>query len=106
MSKLGHFYFKLTSSGNLLSEYSFEGHDKVVIEGANRINGLLTSFEGDFEAIWIEKAVRFPVILHIELRLNTKSEIFKLTWKEKGTDIFTGEGFIVDGILIGSYKSV
>lgn len=46
----GQFYFKLTTSGNLLGEFSnnAQGCTRNRTESANRVHGSSSSYEGDY----------------------------------------------------------
>jgi hypothetical protein len=100
----GRFYFRLTTSGNLLGEFSNNGMDGNDAESANRIGVISNSFLGQFDATWYEENQAQHLILHIIAKPNT-TNIFSLTWSDSRNQIrFWGEGFIVDGLLIGDYR--
>ncbi len=103
MSKLiGRFYFKRTENGNLIGEYSHNTSKFIASECSEPI-GITNGFLGTYNSTWIhgKSAIISELII-------TKSErsckIFKLEWKYSDAKHFWGEGFVVDGILIGDYR--
>jgi hypothetical protein len=106
MSKIvGHFYFKLTANGNIIGEYSHHGMKTVTIESANWKTKTI-GFFGTYDTIWIENGNLMNMTLEIADVKNTQIPIYLLVWNDGTNDIYKGEGFIVDGMLIGSYISV
>ena len=102
----GHFYFRLTSNGNLIGEYSNDGLNGASTESAGRVlvegeSNRLHSFIGLFDTCWLEDKTSKYAQLEIEA---VKYGMFSLTWKNKKRDtLYRGKGMIVDGILIGDY---
>ncbi len=106
MSKIiGHFYFKLTGVGNLIGEYSHFGMDNVVVESANTVEKQI-GFIGKYQSIWLENGNQRVMDLIIGVKEDTHVPIYELVWKDGNKKIYIGEGFIVDGILIGSYQGI
>jgi len=97
----GSFYFKLTVNGNLIGEFTNNHSDGITVEAANR-NDVGNSFIGNYQTSWREGNT-YSADLSITFRENSNQLKFELLWK--GTNIFRGEGFLVDGILIGHYYS-
>ena len=104
MIELGRFYFKQTANGNLSGEYSHEGIDANYTETANLTSVFQQSFIGKYDSVWLENG---PESLELEIgfKPKTNDKIYTLKWLEKnGNSKFEGEGFLVDDILIGSYR--
>ena len=105
MSKklIGHFYYKKTPSGNLIGEFSNGYNNKVQTESSDSIKNP-TSFQGTFKATWFDNNSNF-LELKIDFKPGTYEKIFLLEWSDiNGKALFWGEGFIVDDMLIGSYR--
>ncbi|MEI8204950.1 MAG: hypothetical protein WCH34_18155 [Bacteroidota bacterium] len=108
MSNLkGRFYFKRTSNGNLLGEFSnnqsgicTESADRVSVEEAENT----ITFIGDYYASWQEnKKVSLFANLNISYKKGFSNQIYTLMWKRDNVIIFEGEGMLCDDILIGNY---
>ena len=103
----GRFYYTRTTSGNLLGEWSNETMNRNHTEGAvllERFEG--SDFIGRYHVCWWEGGEDNNVVTAI-LTINSRPDstnIFTLAWTAlNGNEMFTGEGFISNGILIGSY---
>lgn len=105
----GRFYFKLTSGGNLLGEYSnslsmhssTEAADRVA-EAPNPADRQLSRFVADYISVWHESVSSFT---HSTLVIRPKSEcsgIFTVNWT--GPAKFKGEAMLCDDVLIGDYR--
>jgi len=101
MSKgiLGTFYFKLTSSNNLLGEFTNNKSQEIMTETANPI-GPTTSFIGSYNSVWFDIDLQRAV-----LDISFENLKYKLKWTEINNLDYEGEGMLVDNILIGYYKS-
>lgn len=113
----GTFYFKLTTAGQLLGEYSNADTPRARPECAFRDEeskgAARTTFAGTYTSVWYEPT-NGGVAVTTKLTIEPKSEPadpmtqFTLTWTEvaSGTDMFQGEAMLNDGLLIGHYHSV
>lgn len=105
MSKIfGQFYFKRTSNGNLLGEYSNSNMSSIDVESANAVK-IVNGFEGTYDTMWQVNKSSTCKILEIIAHPKIVGG-FLLSWGNGGVKEFEGQGFIVDGMLIGSYKSI
>ena len=102
MSKIiGRFYFKLDDNENLSGLFSNNLHTKNYPENATRISG--KGFTGEFNASWTDELGSFKANLKIALK-GESDDIYTLHWSNESIK-FYGEGFIVNGILIGDYRN-
>lgn len=102
---IGRFYFKQTLNLNLIGEYSNNISLKNLSECANKTDKETEPFIGKYQTIWFEKEP-ISMDLIIDYKEKTNKRIFTLTWEDKlKKQIFNGEGFIVDKILIGDYRN-
>jgi hypothetical protein len=110
---IGRFYFKKTSSGNLIGEFSNNACNRNYTESAVLKSQIPDDagpekadegeFAGDYSSTWFdEKSGSVLAELNISKRPNCKN-IFSLKWSGKNIS-FWGEGMISDGILIGDYR--
>lgn len=109
---IGNFYFKLTTAGNLLGEYSNSDTPRARPECAFRDDNVLQeerqTFEGTFTSTWYEpdSGSAEVVTLTITPRGGTTGG-FDLTWSAKnGRTAYSGEAMLNDGQLVGKYWSV
>jgi hypothetical protein len=112
----GTFYFKLTTAGHLLGEYSNPDTPRARPECAFRPDGTAsadrTTFAGIYTSTWYEPG-QVPEVVAATLTIVAKSESgnpatqFILTWTELESPnvMFRGEAMLNDGILIGHYHS-
>ncbi len=102
---IGSFYFKQTPSGNLIGEFTNSIMEDIITESADKKPGT-KGFNGEFVSSWVEYEVAHVTLLTI--KGPTPNGKFSLHWEpvSDGTSRFKGEGMIVDGILIGYYKSI
>lgn len=108
MSVKGWFYLKKTTTGNLIGEFSNNDLNIVLTECANLINSEANSFIGEYNSVWSESNTSDRYRLKIYLKSNSSS-IYKLEWRNENNNntlVYQGEGFLVDGFLIGRYESV
>ncbi len=101
---IGSFYFKQTENGNLLGEFSNNSMDNNTTESADIIKIEDAVFIGNYKSSWIEN--ENAELLNLNIKLETNSKIYKLTWYKNVIDkpTFFGKGFIVDKILVGNYQ--
>ena len=108
----GRFYFKLTTSGNLLGEYSNQLMARNEPECSSRVHGELSSFCGEFISTWQEDEgpASARLVIGTKAANPNKCGIYSLKWFEhpkEGADqlSFEGEAMLSDGMLIGNYWS-
>lgn len=101
---IGRFYFKKTQTGNLVGEFSHNGSVTNFTESAD-INDYNKDFIGIYYTTWQENSEPHSANLKIEFKPNTGDRIYKLSWTENDTELFFGEGFLCDNILIGDYRN-
>ena len=110
----GRFYFKLTSNGNLLGEFSNNLSRSCSAESAERVENVEdpaeapgSRFIGLYRSVWLEDGGEHQrATLTIGLKPNCTG-IFSMTWTAPGdTNLFEGEAMLCDEILIGNYWSV
>lgn len=100
---LGRFYFRQTQNGNLLGEFSNQRSHENRTESADLITSVTEAFIGDYNATWFEGGA---ITNHLRIfpKPNSNNQILLLEWTDANNRfVFRGEGFIVDGILIGNY---
>ena len=104
---IGRFYFKLSSNGNLLGEYSNNVSTDCDVEAARRLSERqgtnINPFVGKYNSTWTEGASSHSATLTITKRT---AQIYSVEWSRNNEPVFTGEAMIMDGILIGNYQSV
>lgn len=108
----GNFYFKLTTAGHLIGEYSNHANPWARPECAFREDDIpdceRRSFEGRYVSTWYEPDSRSAevLILTIEAR-NDSLLLFNLSWSDRnGRPHYSGQAMLNDGQLIGNYWSV
>jgi|GEM_PF-756260 len=113
----GEFYFKLTSNGNLVGEFTNRGTDHIGVESAARREAASErdafGFTGTYRSSWVEPNDRTPGtgVLTITLVNNPSGQLlprrYRLEWRahagENAGFLFHGHGFVADGLLIGHY---
>jgi hypothetical protein len=100
----GRFYFKQTSNGNLLGEFSNSGSQSWT-ESADATGSTTCNFVGSYQSSWQESGASFFAELTIAPKANCHN-LFSLEWKRSGTLIFKGEAMLCDDILVGDYQSI
>jgi hypothetical protein len=97
---IGRFYFKRTSNGNLIGEFSNNKRKRIFTESADLIgNG--SSFNGNYNSTWYDKK---PIFAKLSIISNGKK--YSLYWNEENKETsFWGEGILYDNILIGDYRN-
>lgn len=115
MSKLhGRFYFKLTSNGNLLGEYSNNDQNclRSLTESARRLafESKDQGFVGNYISAWYEDIDHQAVSADLVISLKPRCEnIFLVRWTPREGEetsikcIFFGEAMIGEGMLVGNY---
>lgn len=109
MAKLiGRFYFKKTSNGNLIGEFSSNMDSKIYTESADKKRkSNSSSFLGKYLSTWLNYNDPIIADLDISYKYIRKSTVYKLKWKIIGDNIiYQGEGMLCDDILIGDYGEV
>lgn len=100
----GRFYFKRTSNGNLLGEFSNYQSDGVYTESADLI-GKSDGYFGNYTSTWQEGGKPYVATLSIS-PCERNPQMFKITWVQNGKLTFKGEGMLCDDILVGDYHSI
>lgn len=101
---IGRFYLRLTTSGNLIGEFSNNTSKTNSTESADRQGVDPKCFVGQFYSTWREESVPDSAELTIEPKKGTVN-IFTLKWMVGDNPKFFGEGFLAEGLLIGDYHS-
>jgi hypothetical protein len=104
MKIYGRFYFKKTSNSNLIGEYSNYGMDKNQTESADSIESK-GNFVGKYLTSWRDGDSAISADLIIEHKPNSNDRIFNLKWLVGKQELFNGQGFLCDDILIGDYTN-
>ncbi len=100
---IGRFYFKQTSNGNLIGEFSNNKSPGIYTESSDSFKST-GNYLGNYNSTWQEDGIPKFAILKISQKPKTNNKIFTLKWSEEGTPIFKGEGMLCDNILIGDYQ--
>jgi hypothetical protein len=98
----GRFYFKQTSNGNLIGEWSnYESEPATESSDLQGEYQPTVQFKGTYNSTWQENG---KAIIR-ELTITKLGKKFKLDWTEIGNNKsdFTGEGMLCDNILVGDY---
>jgi len=102
---IGCFYFKQTSNGNLIGEFSNNRSKRIYTESADkkkRNSMSIGNYCGTYYSTWQESGV--PKFVNLNISSGTDKKIFALEWTgEKGIH-FNGVGMLCDNILIGYYQ--
>lgn len=100
---LGRFYLRQTPTGNLIGEFSNSTMNRNATESADLTEEFSNNFIGKYNSTWFEDSAQH-LKLSIDAKANTNNMIFTLRWSNAdNVDVFFGEGFIIDGLLIGNY---
>lgn len=109
---IGRFAFKKTKNNNLIGEFSNIKTDIISTESADIVKNINPNenidFCGIYETTWQENGK--PHLLKLHISCKTKNSlgmvIYKLEWKnKKGSDVYIGEAFVFDDILVGDYRN-
>jgi hypothetical protein len=95
----GTFYFKQTTSRNLIGEFTNNESEGILTETATPTPSSTNEYEGNYDSVWLDTELH-----HADLSINKTGNKFKLKWSETGKPSYEGEGMLVDNILIGYYK--
>jgi len=98
----GRFYFKKTSNGNLVGEWSNSLETQTFSESADLVEPGAGTYLGDYASTWQEN--KNPIFATLTIRRKRLGPLFTLEWR--GTSNFDGEGMLCDDILIGDYHSL
>ena len=107
---VGRFYFKQTSNGNLIGEYSnyaalSANEPQVATESADFLGDWDDSkdkFIGEYRSSWAYETVAIFSKLTISQH-SSKKKLFTLKWRGTNGEEYDGEGMLCDDILIGDY---
>jgi hypothetical protein len=102
---IGRFYFKRTTSGNLIGEFSNNTMNRNCTEGADRIYPDTGTFVGTYMTTWSE--INTPQVSQMVIMPKSGCiNIFTVEWTDLANKniIFSGEGMMVHDILIGDYR--
>jgi hypothetical protein len=99
----GRFYFKRTSNGNLIGEFSNNNAPGAYTESADLAQPNEGNIVGIYKSTWQENGNPYCTDLAISNRPNSNG-LFRLEWR--GSANFDGEGMLCDDILIGDYHAV
>ncbi len=110
-SLIGHFYFKLTTSGNLLGEFGNNTLRYNQTECADRSDGCgkdRTQFLGTYDSVWWEYEQEDGGATLATLTIDAQqgaTNVFELTWqvRDPGAERYVGRAMVADGDLKGSY---
>lgn len=107
---VGSFFFKQTSNGNLIGEFSNNDAPNIMTESADFIKKsdadkddtlVGKDFLGEYGCSWRQGNPVFRLRLNIRRIQDLK---FELIWTNNKGDIeYSGQGFIVDDLLAGFY---
>lgn len=104
---IGNFVLTLTTSGNLIGEFTNELTTKVFTESADRTNGKIQKYFGEFLSTWQEDEIAIITRLIISPIHGSNELKYELKWSNlNGNLIFEGEGFIFNNYLTGFYRIV
>jgi len=109
----GRFYFKKTSNGNLLGEFSNHAEPDVFTESSDLIPSISDSgaddkpnYLGKYASHWREGQTALFANLEITRKTNSAA-LFRLQWRGRGSaGNFEGEAMLCDDILVGDYHSI
>ena len=101
---IGRFYFRKTTEGNLIGEYSHRDCTRSYAEAASRVdNG--NDWQGEYTTCWVE-----PPQLQVQqaqltiTRKAASANLFQLEWNGvDGNELFKGEAMLSNDLLIGDY---
>ena len=110
----GRFYFKKTSNGNLIGEWSsHQSNGEVLTESGDLKCGNLDLSEAaqgktcsEYQTTWRENGEA----AFAKLEISRNNLLFTLKWTnitiggQTKQHTFTGEGMLADGIVIGDYR--
>jgi|ERR1035437_3763934 hypothetical protein len=103
---IGRFYFKKSSNGNLIGEFSNNKSSKISTESSNLAKGCSANYAGEYHSTWQENRRCLFADLDISENPSSEGKLFTLNWCRDGKPIFEGGGMLCEGILIGDYHDV
>jgi len=95
----GRFYFKKTTNGNLIGEWSNYEDAHIYTEGADAKLPGNENYDGYYFSTWQENGV--PQFAELEIKRDGSK--FSMVWRENETNKFVGEAMLCDNVLIGDY---
>lgn len=110
----GRFWFKCTSNGNLVGEFSNEGSRANQVEAADRVRpggdwkvANTPGFEGCYQSVWVEDGGEAVVSGLSILPKPYCAGIYSVKWEKRDGSkrLFEGEAMICEEMLIGNYWS-
>jgi hypothetical protein len=104
---IGRFYFKKTSNGNLIGEFSNNLSGNIIsTESADfikKVEGADGDYFGEYNSTWQENGN--PLFANLKISPKAGNDkLFTLNWSRNGKRVFVGEGMLCDDILIGDYQ--
>ena len=106
MTKIkGSFYFKQTKNNNLIGEFTNNSLNRNHTESADITTNYEAPFIGTFISTYHADNTSFLLSLIISYKPNSNNKIYDLKWLKGNNNEFEGQGFLVDDILIGDYRS-
>ena len=99
---LGTFYFRITTSGNIVGEFINQESSRAATESADRRGGNIDRFDGEYQSTWFDGQER-NMTLTILPKGDDFLNIFRLAWSDGTNDVFVGEAFLSNEMLIGVY---
>lgn len=106
--EFGCFHFFKLANGRLEGGYTNNTLRTVLNEVAVPRDEFNRGFVGVYDSTWIDRDGN-PAsgVLTIEFIINTANQKFSLRWSGvNNTGDFIGEGYIINNMLIGNYKSL
>jgi hypothetical protein len=106
---IGRFYFRRTSNGNLIGEFSNNksgvgGLPQTSTESCDLRGSDTGDYLGEYYSTWQEQGKPQFADLKISHK-NGTTRLFSLEWTRSGKPIFKGEGMLCDNVLIGDYQN-
>ena len=105
----GHFYFKLTESGNQLGEFGNNLLPYNQTECADRRDEQRSGFAGNYISVWHEQQQGNKGATLADLKIEAQpgaNNVYTLKWQvvNPGSEVYQGHAMVADGMLIGSYE--
>jgi len=98
----GRFYFKRTTNGNLIGEWSNNNETRAFSESSDWVSLEDSAYVGMYNSTWQEG--QNPVFAKLAITKKQGGSLFKLEWRGKAN--FDGEGMLCEDLLIGDYHQV
>lgn len=105
--EFGCFHFFKLPNGDLEGGYTNNTLAVILSEVAVAFDEINRGFTGTYNSTWIESnGNQASGVLTVRFIENTGNQKFRLEWVGRNNSgNFTGEGYIVDNMLIGNYTS-